>query len=190
MRHIILIICAITVLFSIKSTAQEANLNEAFWFEGGMGGFQSVAAIDGFTVTLGAAYQYGNYIFRGRYMHHDEFNMFGPDPSENFHELGLLAGKTFYSKYLSLDVSAGLGIISGIRRGDFLYMEESSGWFDFSDPRHYEKDLFFLPAIPLSIDASFKPVPYLGIGLSLYGNLNPSRPLCGIGFRIMAGKLR
>jgi hypothetical protein len=86
--------------------------------------------------------------------------------------------------------SGGLGITGGIKRGDLLYTEPSTGWFNIADGRRFEKDQFISPSIPLEIDLLFKPIKFLGVGFSLFGDLNFNRPMYGVALKLGIGQLR
>lgn len=112
-------------------------------------------------------------------MRHQEFELFGPDPMEESYSVGMMIGKGFRRKHIQIQFSGGLEIIGGIKRGKSLSENPSSGWFSLDDPRHYEREKFISPSIPLEINLMIIPTKYFGPGISIFGDLNLKRPMYG-----------
>lgn len=114
----------------------------------------------------------------------EELDLFGPKPSEKYSSVGILAGRGFSGKYAHAIFSGGIGITWGSMRGD-LSASQPPGW---AGP-YYKKELFSSVSIPLEIDLMFKPFKFLGVGFSIFGDLNFKRSYFGYGVKIGIGKL-
>ncbi len=177
-------------IFSIQSFSQIVDFSkDKFWIDLGMGSYRSFDKTDGFTGYISANLYKDSLLYKVRYQAYEEFNLFGPHPSEEFYDIGIMLGKGFSGKYSHILFSCGLGVTGGTMRGKLLYTEPT-GDFSINDPRHFEGDRFITPSIPLEIDILFKPVKYLGAGVIFYGNLNFKQPMYGFVIRVGIGKLR
>lgn len=188
MRNIV--VCILVFFFSIYiGHCQVAVVKESkFWIDAGPGAYNS-GHTSGFTLYLGANLVFDSTQYKLRTLLHDEFLLFGPSPSEKYYSVGALIGKGIYTRFIQIQVSAGLGVTGGITRGDLLYTEPiGGGWFDFSDRRRFEEKRFFTPSIPIEIDLLITPFKFVGVGFSLFGELNPKRPLYGAALKLGIGK--
>jgi hypothetical protein len=164
--------------------------NDKYWIDAGVGGYYSTDLTDGLAWNLSVNMINDSTLYKVRFLNLQEFQLFGPDPLEEFYSVGMMVGKGFSGKYIQVFFSGGLGVTGGIKRGKLIYTEPGQGWFDLSGPGHYEKERFILPSIPLEIDMLIKPIKNLGAGITLFGDLNWARPMYGFIFKFAIGKLR
>ena len=120
-----------------------------------------------------------------RYIGASEFNLFGPSPLETFNDFGVLYGRVANYKDIQFSVSGGFGIVTGVMRG--AYITSTSGFFSFPE---YEKRQFFTYGIPLEANFSYNPLKFLGVGLTVFANINPESSFWGINFMWKIGKVR
>ena len=67
----------------------------------------------------------------------EEFSILGQQsPSEDSYSFAVLVGKIANAKYAQLQFSCGLGVISGTKRGKFLYSNPKS----FFGDEYYESN--------------------------------------------------
>ena len=118
---------------------------------------------------------YNNILYNLSYIQAEEFNIFGPSPSESTEELSILIGKKRNSKYGYLSASAGLSYLQMIRRGSLL--SSSGGTFLSTD--EYEKKPYHIIGIPLRAEAILK-LYYVGIGIQFMLNINTVSPMIGL----------
>jgi len=163
--------------------------NDKLWIDLGIGSYYAFEESDGFSDYISVNLYKDSVLYKIRFLNYDEFNLFGPSPSEEFYDIGMMIGKGFSGKYAQILFSGGLGVTGGIKRGKLLYTEPS-GDFSIDDPRHFDSDRFITPSIPLEIDVLFKPIKYLGAGVSLFGNLNLKQPMYGFAIKFSIGKMR
>ena len=192
MKRLYLVILGLLIL-SMSGYSQLIDFkNDNYWINAGTGNYYSTENTFGFTNYLGVNLFVDSTFYKVRLMHYQEFNLLGAYPSEEFNSVGVLIGKGLSSKYIQVQFSIGLGIIGGVKRGDFLYNKSSSnqGWISLMSQSYYSKDGFLTPSIPVEIDLLLKPIKYTGFGLSLFGNLNLIRPMYGLVFKVGLGKLR
>ena len=161
-----------------------------YWIDVGSGGYYSIDNIEGFSWSLGVNLIADSTLYRLRFLNQREFKIPAPDPLEESYSVGMMIGKALTGKYIQIEFSGGLGITGGIKRGRLLYTSPPSGWIWVGDPGHYEKDEFMSPSIPLEIDLLIKPIKYLGVGFSLFADLNLKSSTYGLMFKLGLGKLR
>jgi len=161
--------------------------NYSYWIDAGAGYYYSTNESDGLSYNFSANLINNRTLYKIRFLYQEEFNMFGPTPSEKFYCSGIMLGKGFMWEKVRLQLSGGLGITGGIKRGKYLY--SSSSWFHIGDRRYYEEERFFSPSIPLEIDFIIKPLNYLGLGVVFFVELNSKRPMFGFVLKLSIGKL-
>ncbi len=162
------------------------NGSYKYWFDAGLGIYEQSSKSDGFSFYSGINFVKGNTIYKAEYINMCEYNLFGASPSEEFHIGGLMIGKEISVKFIQLYFTGGLGVLSGFKRGKSLYKDKNL----FFNIKHYEKDNFIVPSIPLETGITFTPIKYIGIGFSLWGNINYKTPSIGYRFIVGIGKLR
>lgn len=156
------------------------------WINAGIGGCSV-----GLSSGANFSHQSGKKIISVRATYNEELNIFGPTPSEQAWDVGVMYGGIAKSKYGFASISAGLGLVGGVKRGRYLgyNRDDSCGWF-FIRIDQYEKIDFLTFGIPAEIQAFWTPFSKLGIGVTVYGNLNPEKPFAGLLVSIQVGDLR
>jgi hypothetical protein len=125
--------------------------------------------------------------FRYGYATESVFSLLGGHtPEETIWDLGALYGAISKRRFGFVSAAAGLAVVGGVKRGAFLRRE--GGWFSIRDV--YEVRHFHTVGMPLEAQAFFTPLPFFGLGLELYANLNPVRSYKGLNFCLQFGRLR
>lgn len=179
---------AFLTLMIITSTGFGQILNlkkDQYWASASFGNFISQNT-DGFTYGISANAYRDSVLYRLRMLKNEEFSLSNKSPSEDSYSFAVLLGKIANSKYAQLQFSCGLGVISGTKRGKFLY---SNPGFVFGD-EHYESNKYITPTIPLECEIILKPIKYFGLGLTFYGDVNFISPNYGLLLNVSLGKLR
>ena len=164
--------------------------DDRFWGEVGVGMYNSDDGYDKDASDFCVKLLKGNTLYTFRAMGVWEPTLFNSNVTDNFSGLGLLIGTVMSDNYIQVEISGGLGYISGVMRGKLLYTDPSTGMFDIWDHRHFEKVEFFSPSIPIQIDLLLKPLSHFGFGVSLFADINLRRTVKGITFKIGLGELR
>jgi hypothetical protein len=170
-----------------KPVSQNKISNSAHnWINGGIG-------VCSFGLSSGAnfSHQSGKKLISVRATYNEELNIFGPSPSEQAWDVGVMYGRIAKSKYGFASISAGLGLVNGVKRGRYIDddFQGRYGWFAIVIDR-YEKIDFLTLGIPAEIQAFWTPFSKLGIGITLYGNFNPEKSFAGLLVSIQIGDLR
>ncbi|MGJ3235856.1 hypothetical protein [Marivirga sp.] len=100
-----------------------------------------------------------------------------------------MLGKGVSTDRINLIFSAGLGITTGIIRGDLKGVHSSGGFISFRN-EEFEKIYVFTPIIPLEFDRLFKATKFFGLNFTLFADLNLKRPYLGWAVKLSIGKLR
>ncbi len=188
---LILLIPNCLISRGLKSDANPVSQNKTSnfsnnWINAGIG-------VCSFGLSSGAnfSHQFGKKLITIRATYNEELNIFGPSPSEQAWDAGVMYGGIAKSKYGFASISAGLGLVCGVKRGRYIddNRDDSYGWF-FIKIDQYEKIDFLTLGIPTEIQAFWTPFSKLGIGVTLYGNLNPEKPFAGLLVSIQIGDLR
>ena len=134
-----------------------------------------------FGVTFGTelCYAQNNNIFSIRYLSANEFrfNVDGvyDQPALSMKEIGLLYGRYMFKASGQLSIAAGLGLLNGLDRGNQI---------DFHEYKKLE-----IHTLGLSFEGRFFLIfsKYSGIGIVLFGNLNPKKSFVGVMIEIHLG---
>ncbi len=167
----------LSTLLTINSFAQDtSNVNRnCFWLELGAGFVENTNySMIGSSTWFHASHN--NTLFTFRYQNSVEYLALFISPVERAKSYALMAGKLRTTKYIQLSASAGLGLSKGVYRGEYLY--SSGGWFISSSV--YESKVYQIVNIPFEFDFVFKPIPLLGLGISVTGDLNPKQSTLGV----------
>jgi len=140
-----------------------------FWFNSGFGP-STVKFANGGTVN----FQYSQLLVSVIYDYNWEYNMLGPEPEKRAYEIGLAAGTSFGNRFGTVAFAVGPSFTAGVNRGDFLYKQE--GWLG---AEVYEREDFRTVGFTVHSHVIFTPLPFLGIGVHGYGNLNAKRSYAG-----------
>lgn len=188
-RTLIIFLCLLFFHTTITSQSIDRK-DDRFWGEVGIGTYNSENGYDKYASEFCVKLLKGNTLYTFRAMGVWEPTLFGPNVTDKFNGLGLLIGTVLSDNYVHVGISGGLGYIGGVMRGKLLYTEPSTGFFDIRDRRHFEKVEFLTPSIPLQIDFLLKPFSNLGLGVTLFADINFKRTIKGITFKIGLGEFR
>jgi hypothetical protein len=168
------------IFYSAEAFTQVNGRADSYWFDGSLGG-DNLGINGGVSIN----YMHKSTVFRLRYLGSEEFQIFGPSPSETVNDVGILFGKTYTKKYIQLVASGGMGFITGIKRGNYLYSE--GGLFGTG---YYQRERVYGMGIPVELEFQVRPFRYAGLGMGVFGDLNTYRSLYGVQFKLLFGKLR
>ncbi len=175
MKKLLIIIFSITyLLITVNAQTSDKTLTNA-WLEFGSISFVPTDEESGVGIDVVFKYQrnkllsslqYHNYI--DRELAHGGFELF--TRSNNYHAINLTAGVTNKKcKHGHVSISTGLGIFGG------TYNNGSK---------------FTTIGIPIEAAASINILPFLGVNMKLFTNINKEHSLFGFGMDIQLGKLR
>ncbi len=188
-RTLSILLCLIFCYTAITSQSVDRK-DDRFWGEVGVGLYNSDEGYDKYANDFCVKLLKGNTLYTFRAMGIWEPTLFGPNVSDKLSGLGLLIGTVMSDNYIHVGISGGLGYIGGVMRGKLLYTDPSTGFFDITDRRHFEKVEFLTPCIPIQIDFLLKPFSFLGLGVSLFADINFKRTIKGVTFKIGLGEFR
>lgn len=177
---------------ALQLPAQDAKpAGIKWWFDPGMGTYTTFSAKNDFriTYTIGTTVQNNQLLYKLRYLYNDEISNItgGLSPSEYYNSYNFLLGKRLSeTTYTQINLYAGIGITTGLKRGYFI---ESKVAPIFSTDK-YTDDQFITPSIPIELEFMFKAINYVGIGGGLFFEINFKQPIIGITGRAFVGKLR
>lgn len=170
------------ILFPLSTFGQKNESSKfQLWANAGLGIYGTTGKNGGLSAGLSLNLCQNEALYKIRYIQLFELDLFGPTPSEAFQSYGALVGKGISNEKVSLIFSAGLGITTGIRRGDLISID---------DPSEFERDHIFTPSIPLEIDILWKTTKFFGPNMTLFADLNIKRPYLGYMAKFSIGKLR
>ena len=156
------------------------------WINAGVG-------VCSFGLSSGAnfSHQSGKKLITVRATYNQELTIFGPTPSEEAWDVGVMYGGIAKSKYGFASISAGLGLVGGVKRGSYLgsNFQGRYAWFAIITEQ-YKENNFLTLGIPAEIQAFWTPFSKVGIGFTLYGNLNLEKSFAGLLISIQIGDLR
>ena len=111
-------------------------------------------------------------------------------PAESVVDVGVLYGRTWPDGSGSghTSIAAGLAYVEGVRRGAYIYGPGMGCSFFCGST--YDERPFRTVGIPVEARISLAPLRFVGIGVGLFGNLNPVRPFVGGAVHVHLGKLR
>ena len=193
-KHTIRQLCFITVLFlySLTCVSQVIDFeNDEYWVDAGIGGFGTIDKMGGGLYHFGAnLFKDSTTFYKIKYSRIEEVSDYwftGPRPEERYNSFSLMIGKGFSRKHIQLQYLGGLGITGGMKRGKFI---KKTGLWLITSYDVYEEDKFITLSIPLEVGFTYKPGKSIGIGVTLFGDLNQVRPYYGLALKLSAGKLR
>jgi len=166
-----------------------AQANQQFWVNMGTG----EGTISGLAVGVGFSYQTGNHLISIRAIKEYERIVWNEEKAWEVHgdvdspgrqnwDVGLLYGRIFEPKYVSVSLSTGLSLAGGVRRGKFLTHRPRRG-------NVYEKLAIRTLGIPVEVQVSrIISGSDLGFGLYGYADLNPEVSFAGVLLFLQLGK--
>jgi len=160
----------------------DSSKKDLFWVNVGLG-----IGSSGGAAGANFSYHFGSTLVSLRYVYGEEIRgMFeGPSPLESVWDLGLLYGVSEKASYGVVSVSAGVGLVGGVRRGRYL---GSSGWWFSHDT--YEKVSFSTLGVPMEGQLFWTPSSHLGVGVYAFANLNRERSFIGALLCVQIGALQ
>lgn len=117
-----------------------------------------------------------------RFLMSDEFDLHRQTSSETLWDIGLLLGKMVERGPHLFTFSAGLGYVGGRIRGAFL--PDESGWGGLQEMKKVSNI-----GIPMEIQYIRTLSANVGVGLTAFGDLNPTRPFGGLTLSLQLGQL-
>ena len=116
---------------------------------------------------LSCVYQTGGYLVMARMCVTGVPTLIYQGPPDEAGDYGLLGGFGTQRRNVHMHLAAGLGYTVGYYGGSFRTI-----------------------GVPLEAGVAWTPLPFAGVGLSLFGNLNARIPFAGLVLHLRAGKLR
>jgi len=180
MKNLIRYFLIITSLSASNSFAQDSTANNFevgnsnAWIKAGVGN-----SYFGPTFKTNLSYSFKKSIFTLRYISAKEFHLFGGgDPPIQVKEIGALYGISFRKYTLVFTLSGGVAYINGILRGNPI------------DYRKSESIKVSTISIPLEVNFRIEFCKYVGMGGTLFGNINSKQTFGGWAIEFYIGKLR
>jgi hypothetical protein len=170
-----------------SATVSDSGRLQSVWVVGGMGvGFAKLGGrAGGFASGASLSYHTGGNLFSIRYIFAEKTSASssrfgGPTPLESVWDLGVLYGICTKTASNFASLSAGLGLVGGVRRRKFL------GNNLFSD--EYEGLTFHTFGIPIEGQLFLTPSSFVGIGFIGFGNINKEKSFGGVLLCVRLGK--
>jgi hypothetical protein len=182
MKNILIFIFLIS--FSSIYCQTSNDNNNKLWGALGIGAYH-VSSSEGFAFNIGVDNLKNKNLWKLRLICDFEFNLFGPEPQEQYYDIGLLCGKFTNTEIIRLSISGGLGVLGGVKRGAFLYSKPGLFAADV-----FEKKFVFSPSIPVEIEFNVFPTENFGIGITGFANLNFENALVGFIIKLEFGRIR
>ncbi|NJD18515.1 MAG: hypothetical protein FIA95_04435 [Gemmatimonadetes bacterium] len=131
----------------------------------------------------------------------EEFNLFGPMPSEGVWDLGVLYGRQTHGRWGYASASAGVALVGGMRRGARISAPPTCDGYDMLaglacalaaalTPVRYEERPFHTVGIPVEVEAGVTFTRVLGLNASAWAILNAERTVTGVSLGMVLGRLR
>jgi hypothetical protein len=103
-------------------------------------------------------------------------------PKESFLDLGVLYGRIKKGHWMNVSFYTGVSYVKGVYRGEYL---GGAG-----HTIRYNGVPYNTVGIPLECQFNFTPFFFLGIGVNVFANLNPSKSYTGFLICVQLGKVR
>ena len=113
----------------------------------------------------------------------EEFNIFGPSPNLSATDFGVMIGRASRSRHGLSYAAAGVGLVHSVTRGRLV---QPGVWFFGPEYERIERTTV---GIPVELGA-IAHVGVIGIGVSLFGDINPAQSFVGLALTVPLGKLR
>ena len=183
MKKLSIIVFGMLFIYHLGFSQSDAH----YWGEISVFNYYTGEKTDGLSIGVSLNYSLGNHLFRIKGESHEEFLPLGTNFPEKFKMLGALYGRAYAFNNFRLNLSAGLGLFWGVKRGELDHTDPNGGFFPIN---YYQKDEFSVASIPLEIDLQFLPIKYAGLGVFAFANLNKKQSLYGMGAKISLGYIR
>lgn len=175
MKNLIQIFCLVGIFLcaSIEASHAQTDSNTVnkkhYWVNFGIGA--GSVGEEGGAITANISYQFGKNLFSLRALGNGE--LFGKSMSD----YGLLYGQSLKQNSLFVSVGAGLALVEG---------SISHGLFSNQEAEKIGPTI----GIPFEAQLFWRPLPFLGIGIYGFANVNPEEPFYGFALNLQIGKLR
>lgn len=181
-KQILLILLAINLASSgFSQDATKAN-NVNIWIDLGIGAYRNTNFFRvGTAAWMNVSHK--NTLFKFRYEYMDEAMPMGARPIEFSKNYALMIGKIKGNEFVQVSATAGLGLLTGVARGEFIY---SKPGFIFGTDYYEEKKINSI-CLPFELDCAFKPLPVIALGASITGDLNPKQSTIGMLVKVGIG---
>jgi hypothetical protein len=170
MKKFVIPIIVISI-FSIRSAYSQDEI-ERFAINPKMGMYNSLNKSDGFAYGIEIGIKQNELLYSLDYYRLDEFTLFGPNPSENYNQLGIMIGDYIGEQYWRLQYQAGISMFWGTKRTNVI--SSGSGWFGGST---YDTENFYTIGLPAKLGFKFVPFRFMAIGIDLQANINLNNPV-------------
>lgn len=165
MKKFIIPVIIISIL-SIRSAFCQDEI-ERFSINPKMGMFNSSTKTDGLVYGIEIGFKQNELMYSLDYYRIEEFTLFGPNPSENYNQMGIMIGDYIGEQYWRMQYQAGLSLFWGTKRTYLI--SGGSGWFGGAI---YDTENFFTLGLPVKLGFKFVPFHFLAIGIDLQANVN------------------
>lgn len=122
---------------------------------------------DGLAYGIEIGFMQNKLIYSVDYYRLDEFTLFGPNPSENNNQMGIMIGNYKGDQYWRMQYQAGLSVFWGNKRTNLI--SHGIGWFGAET---YKTENFYTIGLPVKLGFKFVPFQFLAIGIDLQANIN------------------
>ena len=138
---------------------------------------------DGEAVSF--AYDFSDQFISLRFVQTIEFNMFSPKPDESIWDISALYGRSAqWGKWYG-SVGAGIGLVHSVQRGKLLRRSD-----EFLGSDEYESIERVVVGLPIQVEISEAPFPFMGLAIIGFANINGVRSYAGLTLCLQFGKLR
>lgn len=154
-----------------------------FWVGVG-GGMNSLGSV---AFDLTGTAQYHGFLLSLSYSNNQDYAFFD-SPKERLNEMSINAGTAIANKWITLAVSSGVAVVSGVLRGKEI--PETGIGFGFDFGREYESRNILVPGFSSNLQIIFTPFSNLGLGINTFVNLNKEKNFTGVIGNLYFGMLR
>ena len=138
-----------------------------------------VGRTDKLSFGMGFSYAHNKNIFTVRVIANDSLDLFSGDDGDYESEVSFLYGRVHRLKSMLVSYSAGVGLVSG------NYGTRNSGYPNYTINA---KDFGPQICLPLEANIIFRPIPFMALGIKLFGNVNSVHSFVGAHGTISFGK--
>lgn len=171
-----------SLLLFVMLSAISLCANDRLWFSTGFGvGDNNIESWQPYpSFPLSFNYAAGNKLFRFRDYYNSLHGLF-TEQMRSVRDVGFLYG---YRKEFSkgaVSVSGGIGLVTG-HYYEYKF-EDIAGYY-------YDRESFTAAGFPFEAQIDWNAFKYFGIGLSIYGDLNPEMSFYGMMLNFNVGSLK
>lgn len=171
MKRRSLVIISILLIHSIVYAG-----GDTFWANLGMG----IGTVDDGTTFLGnLSYQTRNHVYTLRALSTGTAIL---DKGKTMNDVGLLYNRVFKSSWIHCSAGAGLAVVCGTI--------DSTGFTLGGTDSDKDEKLGPTIGLPLDVQLFLRPLPFLGLGLYGFADINPEESFLGFALCLQLGKLK